>query len=225
MSPGTTYYYLVRAYDSRAASDSNTVVRSAMAPPRPDVQAPAFLGLTSAETGEACGETRLLWSPALESCSLPVVYDVYRSTAAGFEPRPKQRIATTQETSFADFAPEPGRDYSYVIRARDAAGNVEDNRQDKTTQARILDKVLVYTAFELSEARWEVTDPNDAARGSWEWGDPEGSPIQSENDATVHGAKAWITNPAARVARGLRCVSCATTRKLKKLPTPRMAIR
>ena len=93
---------------------------------------------------------------ASETCSLPVTYDVYRSVDPDFDPGPADRVASTFGTAFTDFAPVPGRDFTYVVRARDAAGNRDGNRSRTTAQARNLDRVVIQ---ELS--RREVEEEPD----------------------------------------------------------------
>lgn len=148
LQPDQTYYYLVRPVDSRSGEAASAVVRSVVAPSAPDLQAPIFTGLADVRTGAGCGETLLTWSAALETCSLPVSYEIYRSTDPQFTPGPAQRIGSTLETTFVDPALVPGTDYTYVVQARDALGSQETNILRRAAPALALDRSIVGTGFE-----------------------------------------------------------------------------
>src|SRR4029078_981916 len=77
-SVGSTYYYVVRANDSRGGEDTNTVTRSVVAPNGPDSDPPMFSGIAVADGGSSCGEATIGWAPA-QDCSSPVRYRIYRS--------------------------------------------------------------------------------------------------------------------------------------------------
>jgi hypothetical protein len=202
LEPGQTYYYVVRAVDSRSGEDSNMVELSAVAPATPDLTGPEFDGLGSLTPGGFCGETVLAWSTALESCNTPVTYDVYRSTDPGFTPGPGNLGATTFVTTFVDAGLPPGVDHTYVVRARDAAGNTDGNDVHLTATATLLDKIVFQTQFEPNDAGWTVTAPNDATAGNWEWGNPTGTAYQPEDDATDDGVNCWITGLASSPGNG-----------------------
>jgi hypothetical protein len=202
LEPGQTYYYIVRARDLRSGEDSNMVEIGAVPPATPDTSAPIFDGVESVISGGFCGETVIDWSAALESCNLPVAYDIYRSTDPGFTPGPENLVATTFGTDFADVSLPPGVDHTYVVRARDAAGNADPNNVHMTATATALDATIFETAFEPNNAGWSVTDPNDATEGNWQWGDPVGTPYQPNDDATPNGVNCWITGLAAGASNG-----------------------
>jgi len=202
LEPGQTYHYIVRAFDSRSGEDGNSLSGSVAAPTSPDLEPPVFSGLSLADAGQGCGEAALAWAQGLETCSDPVVYDVYRSTDPGFVPGPADLIASTFSSSFVDAALDPGVDYTYVVRARDEAGNSDGNTVRATVGATNLDLTVVETKFEPDDAGWRVIPPNDAAAGSWEWGNPSGTAYQSEDDATPDGVNAWITGLATTPTNG-----------------------
>jgi hypothetical protein len=202
LEPGQDYHYVVRAYDSRSGEEGNTLVRSAASPTGPDVRAPVFSGLATALAGAGCGETVLGWTAGLETCNDPVVYDVYRGTSPGFVPGPSNLIASTLSTSYVDAALDPGIDYTYLVRARDEAGNADVNQVRATIEATNLDRIVVETAFEPSDAGWKVVAPNDAVAGNWQWGDPVGTAYQSDDDATSDGISAWITGLGSNPSNG-----------------------
>jgi hypothetical protein len=202
LEPGLAYSYIVRASDSRSGNENNLVLESAISPTTPDLRAPVFAGATSARSGDGCGETRITWSPALESCNGPVAYDIYRSTDPGFVPGPSNLIATSYSNEFIDAALEPGTQLNYVVRARDAAGNADGNGSRRSVTATILDRNLVKLDFEPDDAGWTVIAPNDAVRGNWEWGDPEAFSSQPEDDASIPGVNCWVTGAVATLPDG-----------------------
>jgi hypothetical protein len=210
LQPGQSYHYIVRAFDSRSGEDSNMVAQTIVAPTAPDLAAPIFSGLNGLQTIEGCGGAQLGWSAALETCSLPVVYEVHRSTAPGFTPDATTLVAQTTGTSYEDLA-SPGVEYSYIVRAADGAGNDDGNSIRLTASAGITDRVVQLETFESSGGGWSVVAPNDAATGSWEWGDPQGTSQQPEDDATPSGVNAWITGLPASFGGGNNDIDAGTT--------------
>jgi hypothetical protein len=203
LDPEQAYHYIVRAFDSRSGEDGNLIEQSAVAPAGPDLSPPSFGGLDSVTSGATCGETVLDWSAALESCSSPVAYDIYRSTDPGFVPGPANFVATTFATSFVDAGIQPGTDQTYVVLARDTLGNSDANNVHLSASSGVLDLTLLETAFEPSDGGWAVTAPDDATAGNWEWGNPSGTPYQPEDDATPSpGVNAWITGLAGGAGNG-----------------------
>jgi hypothetical protein len=198
--PGQTYHYVVRAFDSRSGEDSNVRAVSVTAPGLPDLRAPVFGGLASATTGAACGETTLTWPAALETCSAPVSYEIYRSTDPAFTPSPATRIGSSLSPGFSDLALRPDTDYTYVVRSRDTVGNEDSNDVRITVASGITDRVVSTSDFESSTDGWATTSPNDAVTGSWEWGDPEGTTFQPEDCAS--GFNCWITGLPAELSPG-----------------------
>jgi subtilisin family serine protease len=202
LEPGTTYYYLVRAEDSRAGEDANFVKLGAAPPESPDTGAPIFTGLQSAAPGPGCGEVLLEWQPAIETCSGPVVYDVHRSTRPDFVPEPGNRVATTFAPGFVDTSVPPGTAHTYVVRAKDAVGNETTDDVHRSVTPTLFDLELFRTGFEQSDEGWSVVAPNDASAGNWEWGDPVGTSYQPEHDATEAGVNCWITGLASSPGNG-----------------------
>ena len=202
LDPGTTYYFVVRAFDSRSGEEGNTVELSVVAPAEPDTSAPVFGGLESVVSGGFCGETLLAWTAGLESCNSPVAYDIYRSTDPGFTPGPQSFVATTFALAFEDAGLPPGVEQTYVVLARDAAGNTDSNNVHVTAEATVLDFEIAATSFEPDDANWAVAPPNDAATGNWQWGNPVGTPYQPEDDATPSGVNCWITGLGTTPSNG-----------------------
>jgi len=200
LDPGQTYHYVVRAFDSRSGEDSNVQTLGVTAPGLPDLRPPVFAGLVSADTGTGCGEVELGWQAALETCSSPVSYEVYRSTDPAFTPGPATRIGSSFSPGFVDAALRPDTEYTYVVRARDAAGNEDPNDTRVTVASGITDLVVATSDFESSPDGWATTSPNDALTGSWEWGDPESTAFQPEDCAS--GVNCWITGLPAELSPG-----------------------
>ena len=212
LAPGTTYHYLVRADDSRSGEDANLVRRAVTAPTSPDLVAPGFTGLATLSTGTGCGETVLGWSAAAETCSVPVSYEVYRSTDPAFVPSAATRVASTFGTGYVDAGLVPGTGYTYVVRARDAFGNEDGNLVRRTTPARNLDRPLVSEPFESGPAGWAVVAPNDATTGNWELGDPNATGAQPGDDTTpAPGVNAWVTGLSVGADDGVFDVDNGTT--------------
>ena len=203
LQPGTTYYYIVRADDTRSGQDANTLARSVGAPGAPDTVAPVFAGLGSVASGGLCGETALQWGAAAETCSVPVRFNVYRSTSAGFTPGPSNLVASILGTSYLDTALTPDQTYYYVVRAADARANEDTNAVKASAPARNLPHILYHQDFESGAAGWGLISPNTAATGLWELGDPQATIAQPEDDATPDpGVNAWVTGLPAGSGAG-----------------------
>jgi len=170
-----------------------------------------FAGLESLSGGASCGEAALSWSIAQETCNAPVSYEIYRSTDPGFVPGPATRIGSSLSTSYVDAALAPGQAYTYVVRARDAAGNEDVNDVRFSTQATVLDATLHDVRFENGAAGWSVVAPNDATTGNWELGDPEPTEFQPGDDHSPNGVNAWVTGLAAAGGGGGNDVDSGTT--------------
>ena len=202
LQPGETYYYTVRADDTRSGEDSNELKRQVVSPVGPDLAPPIFSGLGTIQGGGSCGEIELVWPAGQETCSGPVAYEIYRSTDPAFVPGPGNLVGSSLSTQFTDAALQPGVDYTYVVRARDGEGNESTTDMRMTVDATALDQPIFFSPFELNGEGFTVTAPNDAVRGNWEWGDPEPSASQPGDDFTADGSRAWFTGPQATAADG-----------------------
>ena len=202
LPPGATRYYLVRADDSASSEDNNFVKKPATAPTSPDTGPPIFGGLVSASATSSCREVALSWQPALESCSGPVSYEVYRSTDPDFTPGPSTLVAQTFATGFLDTSVTPGTEATYIVRARDEQGNGDTNELRQQVTPPLYDDVRFQTAFELTNEGWAVVPPNDAQTGQWEWGDPIQTAYQPGDDASNPGARCWITQVSDSPSNG-----------------------
>ncbi len=202
LPPGATRHYLVRAHDSVSGEDENFVKLSATAPVTPDTAAPIFGGLASAVAAEGCGEIVLDWQPAIETCSGPVTYEVYRSTDPDFAPGPETLVATTFATGLVDAGVTPGAQQTYLVRTKDAQGNAEANEVRHDVTPPLFDIVRFTTGFEATNEAWSVVPPNNAATGNWEWGDPSPTNYQPDDDASNPGTNCWITGLSPSPSNG-----------------------
>ncbi len=191
LDPGQSYYYVVRAFDSRSGEDSNLHRLSVLAPSSPDSKAPLFDGLSSATPGTGCGEAKLAWKAARESCSTPVIYHVYRSTSPGFNPEPGNLIAETTAVSLTDAGLDPNVDYHYIVQAVDQATLSDGNLLEKTAKATVLPETMSSEDFETGAAGWARHGTNDASSGLWELGDPVKTDAQPGDCPS--GTSCWAT--------------------------------
>jgi fibronectin type 3 domain-containing protein len=191
LAPGTGYTYVVRAVDSRSGEDANLVGRTVPAPASPDTKAPAFSGVDTVVAGAACGETQLSWGPARETCSGPVLYEVYRSTTAGFTPAPANLVGRTTATSLVDAGLSPTTTYYYVVRAVDQQGNSDGNAKRRSAAATVLPELLSSEGFESGAVGWARSGLNDATTGLWELGTP--SQTDAQPGTCPSGSNCWAT--------------------------------
>ena len=113
VSPGTTYYYGVKAEDSGADLSPMSAVAKVklLTPPSP----PGGLVAAPASTSSV----NLTWSPAANG-SLPVQYYlVFR----GSSPSTLNQVATIEQTSYTDSCLNPATTYYYGVEASDADGD------------------------------------------------------------------------------------------------------
>ncbi len=121
LTPGVTYYYVVRAFETCESTDSNEDFETAFGD---CTTPPTFGGLSTVSqiaAGGSCG-LRLEWSAGTNNCnSGPLVYNIYRSTASGFTPGSGNLLEScVTDTFFDDTSVAGGTTYYYVVRAEDA---------------------------------------------------------------------------------------------------------
>jgi hypothetical protein len=125
VSGGTTYSYRVAGYlAAEACAGPQSACASATATGICTLP-PAFAGLASAASAgtAACG-IGLSWAAVVPNCGSSVVYNVYRSTSAGFTPASANlRASCLTGTSYQDAGVNQGTPYYYVVRAEDNSGN------------------------------------------------------------------------------------------------------
>ncbi len=136
----TEYFFVVRARDQAGNVDENTAEVSATTLATADDQAPNFAGATSA-TPRGATNIDISWDAASDDVTAPenITYQIYVSDAASGQDftNPSQSVTAATTTTVTDL----DRDTSYfvVVRARDEAGNEDQNTQEvsATTGAAI----------------------------------------------------------------------------------------
>lgn len=131
----TKYYFVVRSRDEAGNIDTNTKEVSATTPASKDTQAPKFAGL---DTAMASGvRVTLKWADAMDnhSTAAQIVYLIYQADMAG-----GQKFATPTYTSqpgalsYDVTGLAPGATYYFVVRAKDAAGNIDTNTVERNVK-------------------------------------------------------------------------------------------
>ena len=168
LAGGATYYLVVRARDQAGNTDANrtevSAATTAAAGP------PTFAGLASA-TATSGSSIALSWAAATDD-STPasqIVYLVYQASAAGAESYAAPTYTTSPgATSFAVTGLSGGSTYFFVVRARDAMGNIERNtveRSATTPGAAVSFSGQVWPIFAVSCASSMCHDANMPAQG------------------------------------------------------------
>ena len=129
LSPGTTYYVVVRAEDTSGNEDANVVEVSATTTASGDITPPIFAGATGAVPID--GTTiQVNWLEAIDDTDPQnaIIYNIYVATVSG-----GQNFASPDVTSVPGAVSEqiggltPGATYFFVVRAEDTSGNEETN--------------------------------------------------------------------------------------------------
>ena len=141
LSPDTTYFFIVRAKDEAGNIDPNSIERSATTLSPLDTTAPDFGGLVSV-AAVSTTSLYLSWNAAVDTvtASSNIVYNIYRATKSGGENLAVPGYTTASgATSYSVTGLSPGTTYYYIVRAKDEAGNIDDNIVEKsgTTQSGI----------------------------------------------------------------------------------------
>ncbi|MGC8742115.1 MAG: fibronectin type III domain-containing protein [Candidatus Sumerlaeaceae bacterium] len=123
LTPGTTYYYVVRASNSAGSSANSNQASATTAPSAPS--APS--GLTA--TAVSSTQINLAWT---DNSTNETNFVVARSTTSG---GPYTDIATlaANTTSYSDAGLTPGATYYYVVRATNAGGSSANSNQASAT--------------------------------------------------------------------------------------------
>ena len=134
---GTTYKYKVVALDAAGnvsqASNEGTVTT----PNTPDSVAPTAPAELSA-TGVNAKQINLSWQASTDNIGVKE-YEVYRWTSGGNP----QKIATVTATNFGDAGLEAAVEYSYHVKAKDAAGNLSEPSNTSTAKTTAKKRVAV----------------------------------------------------------------------------------
>ena len=124
-------FFVVRARDAAGNIDTNT--KELSAEPAPDVTAPVFGGCTSATTLQAI-TIGVSWTAATDDVSEPVnmTYDVFESTSAGVFDFTKPFATVHGADTVVLPSLMTSTTYYFVCRAKDEAGNEDDNTVEVT---------------------------------------------------------------------------------------------
>ncbi len=128
LNVGTTYYYVVKAYDAAANVSATSTQAQATVPVPADTQRPtAPTGLTATA---AHREAALSWTASTDNVGV-VGYQIWRSTTNGSG---YVQQTTVNTTVYVDTNLTNGTTYYYIVKAYDAAGNVSfDSSQAQAT--------------------------------------------------------------------------------------------
>jgi hypothetical protein len=144
---GTTYYYVVSAFDQAGQSTNSLVVSAEPLPPLPAIP----LGLLAVP---ANGQIDLTWYAATNATG----YNVYRSLIpGGFD----TSLATDLvATNYADTTAAPGMTYYYSLTATNLAG-----QSDFSSQASASEPVAIplFVSFSISGTNLVVSGTNGAS--------------------------------------------------------------
>ncbi len=126
-----TRYFIVRARDASGNVDSNVIEKSSV--PGPDVVPPAFEGCAAATNVQAL-TIAASWSAATDDVSDPpdITYDIYKSTVSGTYDFTTPFAVVTGQTEAVMPELQPLTQYFFVCRAKDQAGNEDQNTVEVT---------------------------------------------------------------------------------------------
>lgn len=131
LSPSTSYSYTVRSKDAalNTSSQSSSVSATTQAPPPPpptDTTAPSVPTNLSA-SAVSSSQINLSWSASTDAVGV-TGYDIYRGGTL---------LTTVTGTSYSNTGLSASTQYSYTVRAKDAAGNnsSQSSSVSATTQA------------------------------------------------------------------------------------------
>jgi len=186
---GVLYGFLVRATDAWGNRDANIATRSVIPTTPIDSTPPNFAGLQSAVDARVGGQVLLSWTAAVDpdtpasnsDPSLPITYLVYVATSAGNFDFGSPVLVTGSITARVDNLTD-GTGYQFVVRARDARGNVEANANlRRATPTHSYDSTPPIFAGVLS-----TTDlgTGDRVRVAWEAGTDPDTP-ESNSDPSL----------------------------------------
>jgi len=171
-SGGTTYAYYVSAFNDEdcesfpSPCDDATATGLCTMPP----DFPGMLWVTNQQT-TSCG-IEVGWGAAAANCGADVVYNLYRSQTADFEPGPANLAASCLTgTSYLDTGIPGGVELFYTVRAEDdsgngaglcAGGNEDPNSDEMSGVATGPDSVFFADDMEGGDGNWTMyPGPND----------------------------------------------------------------
>ncbi len=123
LNSGTTYYYVIRAIDSTGAS---TTSNQATVTTTKDTQPPTAPG-NLIVAGTTITSVSLSWNASTDNVGV-VAYDIYVNGAKNYTVPPTQ-------LSFTVYSLQNAQSYVFIVKARDAAGNVSIPSNQVTGEA------------------------------------------------------------------------------------------
>ncbi len=191
VSGGTTYSYVVKAFDETEgcesfASDCDDAAATGLC-----ILAPTFTGLDSVtNAGTASCAIDLAWSAAAANCGASVVYNLWRSTTPGFDPDATTPLETCLAgTTYQDGTVEFNTDYYYQVRAEDdsgngtghcAGGNEDGNDAELHGVAAGPETEVFADDIEAGAAGWTLTTgPEDSGTAPW-------SVVETDSHSPTH---------------------------------------
>lgn len=133
LAPDGDYFVVVRAQNLAGTEDDNTKEETAKT--QEDTTAPTFAGAKSA-TAAGGGAVELSWDPATDDLTPAgaMLYEAFvgfTSGAVSFV-TPAAISKPGASSMVVENLPSPETDYFFVVRARDASGNLDDNTVEVT---------------------------------------------------------------------------------------------
>lgn len=204
---GRAYQYHLVALGPAGLSCDSTPSGTVSATATGNCQAfPVFApGLVISDGDPSCLLT-LSWNVALPGCAgEPVVYNVYRAAAPGYEPSEALLIGRTAETTFQDSPPGDGLAYYYLVLAQHGTlADPADHRDRRAAQVlRWVPRLPLtgrttakFWGFESGPAGWTASNTFDPA-GAWTLAQPQathyGGSTFAPGTAAGGAGYAWVT--------------------------------
>jgi len=145
-SDGVTYYYVVRTQDNIGNIESNTNEATATADAIPPPSPSNLVAAPIAEDG-----IQLTWTASVSEADVSQ-YNIYRATSSGGQNYSSPTYTVSVGiSSYTDSAATQGQTYYYVVRAQDAAGNIDSNTNEAWATAGFAFSVdQIYTRYQDS---------------------------------------------------------------------------
>ena len=161
LTNGVTYYYVVAATNAAGSGPASAQV-SAKPVAAPDTVAPSFAGLESATPTSASAIT-LTWSAATDNVTPQsgILYDVYQATTPAVPLTTPTLSTAAGVTSKTITGLAAGTTYYFVVRARDGAGNRDNNSVVKSATTQVSGPTGPFgSTVGTTAANFTITDCN-----------------------------------------------------------------